>query len=85
MGVAKGIEEDRPRIGAHRPGAGLPIGDPLNDLALPIGRRRGPGNRQCPRARFRLPMVRQLDLNCRAADRDAINQVANVSLGVGAA
>ena len=84
MGVAKGIEEDRPRVGAHRPGAGLPIGDALNDLTLAIGRGRRPRKRQRPRARFGLRGLRQLDLDRRAADRDAIDQVANVGLRGGA-
>ena len=39
MRVAKCLDENRARVvGAHRSGAGLCIGDPLNDLTLAIGR-----------------------------------------------
>ena len=32
MSVAKGVDQNRPRVGAHRPGGGLLIGDALSIL-----------------------------------------------------
>ena len=86
MGVAKGINEDHEGVSAHRPGPSLWVGDELNDLPLTIRRGRRPRNCQArPHVRhstFR--GFRQLDLDRRAADRDAIDQVPNVGLYCGA-
>ncbi len=84
MSIAEGIEEDSTRVGSHRPGAGLPISDALNDLPLAIRRGRRPWKRQSPGAHVCLSGLRQLDLNLSSADRDAINQVANIGLRYGA-
>ena len=63
MGVAKRLDENRARVGAHRSGAGLCIGDPLNDLTLAIGRWRRPWKRESPPARLCLGNLRQYGVN----------------------
>src|SRR5208282_883573 len=52
----------------------------LDDLAPAIRRRYGPWKRQSLHAVVSLSDLRQSDLDRRAADRDAINPVANVGL-----
>ena len=54
MSVAKGLDEDRTRVGAHRAGAGIRIVCRLNNLTLAIRRGRRPRKRQRSCARFRL-------------------------------
>jgi hypothetical protein len=80
MGVAKGIDKKRTRVGAHRTGMGACANIALNDLALAMWRGRCPPKRQRSRTRFYLGSFRQMDLDCCAADHDTIDQVANFGL-----
>ena len=80
MGVAKSFDQDRARVGAHRAGVRLPSLAPWMISRLRKGEGGVQGSCQSPRARFRLRDLRQLNLDRRAADHDAINQVANVDL-----
>src|SRR5271166_5102322 len=80
MGVAKGFDQDRARVSAHRAGASRCVARALDDLAPAIGRRRRPWKRQSLHAVVSLSNLRQSDLDRRAADRDSINPVANVGL-----
>src|SRR5271166_2482549 len=80
MGVAKGFDQDRARVSAHRAGASRCVARALDDLAPAIRRRRRPRKRQSLRAVVSLSNLRQSDLDRCAADRDAINPVANVGL-----
>src|SRR5208283_5253817 len=71
MGVAEGIDENRARFGSHRAHRSGLLAFPLNDLTPSIGGRRRPGNDQdAIRSVFGHPFGK-LNLQCRAADRDA--------------
>src|SRR5271165_6998047 len=80
MGVAKGFDQDRARVRAHRAGAIRCVARALDDLAPAIRRRYRPWKRQSLHGVVSLSNLRQSDLDRRAADRDAINPVANVGL-----
>jgi hypothetical protein len=80
MGFVKGVDQDCAGVSAHRPSARVRIARALNNLTLAIRRGQRPRKGQRPRVRFCLHGLRQLDLDRRAADRYAINQVANVGL-----
>jgi hypothetical protein len=60
--------------------SGLCVARALDDLAPAIRRRRRPWKRQSLHAVVSLSSLRQSDLDRCAADRDAINPVANVGL-----
>src|SRR5271166_6968957 len=80
MGVAKGFDQDRARVRAHRAGAIRCVARALDDLAPAIRRRYRPWKRQSFHGVVSLSNLRQSDLDRRAADRDSINSVANVGL-----
>ena len=80
MGVAKGFDQDHARVRAHWADARRHFARALDDLAPAIRRRRRPWKRQSLHAGVSLSNLRQSDLDRRAADRDAINPVANVGL-----
>ena len=78
MGIAKGFNQDRVRVGPHRASAIRCVARALDDLAPAIRRRPRPWKRQSLHARF--GTLRQLDLDRRPADHDTINPVASVGL-----
>src|SRR5277367_1994030 len=59
MGFAKGVDEDRAGVSAHRPSTYVRIARALNNLALAIRRGQRPRKRQRPRVLSRLRTLPQ--------------------------